>query len=325
MAAGRDVVRCVEKRLSWTFRQPPGEQVAAEGVRGYYIDMRVKASSIQLSEAWPWHRGTHVWVGLTQAGLGAFERYLAGEGEAWLDMARQASDELCSLQVRGGRRDGAWEHAFEYPHTFALRSPWVSAMAQGQAASLLVRTYVETGTEEHADAAARAIRLNSIPSEQGGASALLDGDPFPQEYPTEPASFVLNGGIYAMWGWRDVGLGLGDAQATALYENAIDTLARNIHRWDIGWWSRYDLLDRRISNVASLAYHQLHVHQLGALQRISPRPELSSTLSRFATYSASPVPRGRALLHKVAFRTIYPRVQHVAAREVAPGERRDTP
>ena len=314
MADRKTLARRLEKRFSVTFRQPLGSQIAADATRGYYIDMRVKATSPDPTTAWPWQRGTRPWVGLTQMGLGAFERYLAGEGEQWRAAASQVSDELCQLQVRGGTRDGAWEHTRDYPHTFVLHAPWISAMAQGQAASLLVRTHLETGNQEHAAAALRAVRLSSVLSTEGGASGLLHGRPFPQEYPTDPPSFVLNGGIYAMWGWRDVGLGLADAESARLYDEAVDTLAANIHRYDTGWWSRYDLFERRLTNTASFAYHELHVNQLTAMQQVSPRAELGVVRDRFAGYLASAVCRARALGNKAAFRVVYPRAQHVAAR-----------
>jgi hypothetical protein len=256
-------------------------------------------------------------VGLTQLGLGAYERFLAGEGEAWLTLSLEIADELCVRQVSGGARDGAWEHLLDYPHTFLLKAPWVSAMAQGQGASLLVRAFRETSEERYATAAVRALRLNSVLTKEGGAAALLDGRPFPQEYPTEPASFVLNGGIYALWGWRDVAEGLGDADARSRYDAGGDTLARNVHRWDAGWWSRYDLLDRRPRNLSSLAYHQLHVHQLAALQKTDPRPEIAAVHARFAAYLASPLCRVRALAHKAAFRSRNPRTSHPQRHQAA--------
>ena len=315
----RALGRVVERRLSTTFHQPRGTRVPSSGVGGYYIDLRVKATSVDVLTAWPWERGTRPWVGLTQLGLGAYERYLAGEGESWLGLARDVSDELCRLQVSDGPRDGAWEHALDYPHTFSVRAPWVSAMAQGQAASLLVRTFGETGHDRYADSAVRALRLNSVLVEDGGACALLAGAPFPQEYPTQPASHVLNGGIYAMWGWRDVAEGLGEAGARRSYDAAVETLASNVGRWDAGWWSRYDLVDRRPRNLASLAYHGLHVHQLEALGDTDPRPELARALARFSAYQRSLVRRAGALGHKAAFRLRTPRSSHPDRHEPTAG------
>lgn len=307
----------LEKRLSTTFRQPQGTRVPPSGVAGYYIDLSVKATSVRWAEAWPWERGTRPWVGLTQLGLGGYERFLAREGEAWLGLTLGIADELCRHQVSGGARDGAWEHTLDYPHTFTLKAPWVSAMAQGQAASLLVRAFTETADERYADAAVRALRLNSVLTREGGTAALLDGELFPQEYPTDPASSVLNGAIYALWGWRDAAEGLDDPGARSRYDAGVDTLSRNIHRWDTGWWSRYDLIDRRPCNLASLAYHELHVNQLAAMQQTDARPELGAARARFAAYAASPFRRTRALGHKAAFRSLEPRTSPSQRRQAA--------
>ena len=133
----------------------------------------------------------------------------------WLAGAIGAGDHLLAEQHVGGVHDGAWLHRVEMPHTYELRPPWVSAMAQGEGASLLVRLYMATRDERYSEGARRALAAGRVPSRSGGASALLNGESFPEEYPTEPPSFVLNGAIFALWGSFDVGLGLGNSEASA--------------------------------------------------------------------------------------------------------------
>jgi hypothetical protein len=300
------------KFFSSTFDQPLGSQVGEGSVRGYYIDMRVKAKRPEWPDAWPWEPGTHSWIALAQLGLGAHERWLAAEGEVWLATARGVADMMRENQVEGGARDGAWEHRFDLPHTYELRAPWISAMAQGEGASLLVRLYVATGEERYAEAARRALGPLAVPAEEGGTLAPLDGRPFPQEYPTSPTSHVLNGGMFAMWGWYDVALGLGDAAARTAFDDAVDTLARNLHRWDTGWWSRYDLYPHPFPNLASFAYHQLHAYQLRAMASLAPRPELADTAARFESYERKRASRLRAFANKAAFRLRVPRKRRVS-------------
>ena len=131
----------------------------------------------------------------------------------------------------------------------------------------------------------RALSPLSVPSSEGGACALLDGRPFPEEYPTQPPSFVLNGAIFALWGLRDVAVGLGHAEAGRAFEDGVDALAASIHRWDTGSWSLYDLFPHPVPNVASGAYHALHVAQLEAMVQLAPRPELAAAAD--ATSAAS--------------------------------------
>jgi heparosan-N-sulfate-glucuronate 5-epimerase len=292
------------KFLSSSFGQPLGTELAAGG---YHIDMRVKAKRSDWPGAWPWKPGEQSWIALAQLGLGAHERFVAGEGEEWLATARGVGDMMCDNQVEGGPRDGGWEHAFDLPHTYDLRAPWVSAMAQGEGASLLVRLHAATGEHRYAESARRALRLLGVPTEDGGTSSFIDGRPFPQEYPTSPPSFVLNGGMFAMWGLCDAAQALGDADARSAFDDAVETLALNLHRWDSGWWSLYDLYPHRFANPASFAYHELHIAQLEAMQRVAPRPNFAATAERFVRYESAALARARAFATKAAFRLLVPR------------------
>jgi hypothetical protein len=302
------------KFFSSSFEQPIGAQVGDGAVRGYYIDLRVKAWTSDWPAAWRWPPGEQSWIAFAQLGLGAYERWIAGDGEQWLSLSRKVGEVLVDNQIEGGPRAGAWEHRFDLPHTYELRAPWISAMAQGEGASLLVRLHAATGEERYSEAAMRALGPLAVPSEEGGTMALLDGKPFPQEYPTSPPSFVLNGGLFAMWGWYDVALAFDDADARSAFEDAVDTLARNVHRWDSGWWSLYDLYPHPFANPASFAYHELHIAQLEAMNKIAPRPELAEAAARFARYESSQWKRARAFMTKAAFRLLVPRRRRTASR-----------
>jgi heparosan-N-sulfate-glucuronate 5-epimerase len=199
------------------------------------------------------------------------------------------------------------------PHTYAISPPWLSAMAQGECASLLVRIAAAGGGERYAEAARRALGPMRVAVADGGVRTELRGLPFVEEYPTEPGSYVLNGAIFALWGLRDVGLGLGDAAATAEYEQLTDALASSIGRWDLGFWSRYDLYPHPIPNVASGAYHVLHVTQLKAMQVVSPRPQFAWALERYERYAGSRLCEARAFAQKVVFRLLVPRRRMVQA------------
>ena len=142
---------------------------------------------------------------------------------------------------------------------------------------------------------------------RGRQGTSLGGGPFYEEYPTDPPSLVLNGAIYALWGLRDVGVGLGDSEAGALFGEGVDALAANIDRWDLGYWSRYDLYPHRRVNIASAAYHRLHTDQLTIMGQLAPRPQLEAAADRFRRYAAGPTRRTRAFASKVAFRLAVPR------------------
>jgi hypothetical protein len=293
--------------LSVSFNQPLGERIDPAGVRGYYSDLRVKAKDPR----WPTTdlpppEGT-LKVAIAQWGLGAFEHWLATGEEQWLAAARSACEFFVTTQEREGPLAGGWPHLKAFPHSFELPAGWLSGMAQGEVASLLVRVHGETGEDALAEAALAGLGPLRVPSAEGGVLATLEDGPFFEEYPTQPASMVLNGGIFAIWGVRDVAVGLGDAEAAQLFEAALDTLAAGIDRWDIGYWTRYDLYPHKRVNVASSAYHELHIAQLTAMNAIASRPALAEAEARWRGYQESRLKHARAFASKVAFRLVVPR------------------
>jgi hypothetical protein len=292
-----------------SFFLPLGPAFDPAGVDGYPIDMRVKARS----SSWPppeMAGSMEFYVGVAQYGLGAYERWLAGDGEQWLAAARAAGAHLLSKQ----EPDGSWLHHKAFAHTFPLSPPWRCGMAQGEAASLLVRLHRTTGEDDLATAAKRALEPLSLSRAEGGVRALLDGRPWPEEYPTEPPSFVLNGAMFALWGLHDVGAALADADAARSFEEGVDSLAASLHRYDNGWWSLYSLYPHPVIGVASSFYHDLHITQLRAMDMISTRAEFEPTRTRWAAYASSPSNRRRAFASKAVFRMLVPRNRFLARR-----------
>jgi hypothetical protein len=290
--------------LSITFDQPLGTRISADGVNGYYLDMRVKASSPRWPSADLLPLGKEMHVGVAQWGLGAYEHWLETGREEWLEAARSVCSYLLETQTRSGPLAGGWRQEFPFWHTFELDAGWLSGMAQGEGASLLVRVHSETGEDALAEAALAAMQPLRIPTADGGVQIEVEDGPFFEEYPTAQPSMVLNGAIFALWGVRDVAIGLGDATSAALFEDGLGALARSVDRWDLGYWSRYDLYPHRQVNIASNAYHQLHIDQLAALNAVAPRPELAAAEARFRGYYASRLKRARAFARKVAFRLV---------------------
>jgi hypothetical protein len=290
------------------FTLPVGSQIDPAGVRGYYIDLRVKAEQ----PGWPAPElePDPRFIAVGQWGLGAYERYLHDEGDEWLAAAAAAGREVVESQEEDG---GLPEPALR-PHTFPVEPPWLSAMAQGQCASLLVRLSLETGEQSFATAARQALQPMRRPVSAGGVTAPLGSGWWPEEYPSDPPSYVLNGGIFALWGIRDVAVGLRDEAAAGLFEQGLSALAANIGRWDVGFWSRYDLFPHPLVNVASSSYHVLHVHQLEAMNLIAPTPELVEAERRFRGYLDSPANTRKAFIRKAVFRLVVPRNKLLAGR-----------
>lgn len=293
---------------------PVGPRIRPGEIAGYYIDLRTKLNDINLPHqsnpiTWP-----RLYVATMQWGLACYERFLESGEEEWLTAAQLYTDAILRTQQSEGPRAGGWVHTHTFPHTYLLRPPWLSAMAQGQGASLLVRMFEQTGDERCATAARLALRPMRRDVANGGVRAMLAGGPFPEEYPSSPPSFVLNGGIFALWGFYDVAVGLDDREAREGFEEGVSTLVTNLGRWDTGYWSRYDLYPHPVANVASSFYHDLHIKQLRAMDMIAPQPQLDQTATRWAGYGSRAVDRCRAFAAKATFRVLVPRNAHLARR-----------
>jgi len=154
----------------------------------------------------------------------------------------------------------------------ALDPGWYSAMAQGQAMSLLVRAHARSGRHKYLDAAVRALALFDVRSADGGIVArFMDNYVWYEEYPTIPPCFVLNGFMYALIGLYDVAAtappGEGQLTAMRLYSSGIASLRGMLPLFDTGSGTVYDLRHLTLGgatapNRARWDYHATHVNQL---------------------------------------------------------------
>lgn len=202
-------------------------------------------------------------VATAQHGIKAFNRYFFTEDTRFLDYAVAACERLIELQ----RTDGAWTYSFEFND---LRAGWVSAMAQGQAISLLLRVYQSTSDSRYLDVAERAYDFMMTPVTSGGTlHQFQDGLPFLEEYPGSTYSpYTLNGSIFALWGVRDLALASGRDDIDAKFEALSSALSGHLDDYDTGDWTRYALAPDD-GLLASRLYHNLHVTQARVMAAIT--------------------------------------------------------
>jgi heparosan-N-sulfate-glucuronate 5-epimerase len=251
--------------------QPVGKRFDADHVRGYYLDLSSKTTSATAGAP-----ERLVPAGLAQLALGWWERSLSGEERA---LEAFDSTRRLLLDQASSRGDAlVWPYEVAVPK-YGLRAPWFSAMAQGQIASVFVRAAIHD--EGAADTALRALR----PLLDRTEPFVVDrrGGPVLEEAPTTPPSCVLNGWIYALWGVRDVAVGLGSREAAALFAESLDALLAALEDYDTGWWSRYSLwADGR--DLAKPFYHRIHVAQLEALHALTGIAEFAAVAARWRGY-----------------------------------------
>ncbi|XP_056641918.1 D-glucuronyl C5-epimerase B [Diorhabda sublineata] len=157
-----------------------------------------------------------------------------------------------------------------------LQPGWYSSMSQGHAISVLSRAYYHSGGDiRYLTAALLGLKPFKVSSDLGGVRAsFLDKYPWYEEYPTQPASFVLNGFIYSLLGLYDLMsiAPLEDGrEAEVLFNDGMVSLRRMISLFDMGSVTSYDLRHFTISTAPNLArwdYHATHVNQLLLLSTI---------------------------------------------------------
>lgn len=270
--------------------QPPDGRFNPDVVEAYYLDYSSKTLATTPSAGL-------VPADLAQLALGWWSRHLAGESSAdssFLEICRE-------LERRATREEGKawWPYAVAVPK-YGLRPPWHSAMAQGQIASVFTRAFGLTRDTRYAALARAAVHTLLPPSP---LVSTTPSGPILEEAPSTPASHILNGWIFALWGVRDVSLALDEAAARRLYRSSLSALREMLPRYDVGWWSRYSLFPHALRDLAKPFYHRLHVDQLQIIGRAENLPEFTERAERWRRYDNAPH-RAAAIAQKVAFSAI---------------------
>ncbi len=179
------------------------------------------------------------------------------------DARRRFLDQATHL-VNAQQHDGGYPYPIPLP-AYGAESGWLSGMAQGEAASVLLRAYAETGDKTYIEKGRRALGPLRTDVAHGGAAYIRGGDVFFEEVATKAPCHILNGHLFAAFAvWEYGKFGFGDDEFAMLHEKAVDTLRRWIWRYDAGGWSCYhlgaDAHGRR--HYAPLWYHHFHIAQL---------------------------------------------------------------
>jgi len=106
---------------------------------------------------------------------------------------------------------------------------------------VLVRAYYETDDARYLEAAEAAIRPLLVPIEEGGLQHADETGVWLEEYPTDPPTHVLNGALFTVFGLHDLVRATGDQAAATLLEESVDTIARNLDRYESDGWVLYEL------------------------------------------------------------------------------------
>ena len=83
------------------------------------------------------------------------------------------------------------------------------------------------------------------------------------------------------------------------------TLASNLERYDIGFWSLYEQSGTRLRMVASPFYHQLHIVQLRVMHYLTGNEVFRQYAERWQEYAQRRPNRIAAVCYKSAFKLCY--------------------
>lgn len=191
-------------------------------------------------------------IEIFQYGLGAYDLYLLSEKK---DGAMLRKTVACAeWAIVNQQEDGAWV-------TFSYETPDYpySAMAQGEAISLLLRVYQETKEEKFLLAANKAKDFLLLSFEEGGPTKYDGNDVYLYECPKDP--LILNGWIFSLWGLMDYCKLVDDINAKNVLDRTLATLERKLPDFNLSYWSMYEDGHR----ISSPFYHKLHVAQLNVM------------------------------------------------------------
>lgn len=219
-------------------------------------------------------------------------QYALAHWNTYLETGAEKNREAFMLQARWlvehetsiSNDASGWPFPFSAPD-FLAQAPWLSALTQGNAISVLVRAYQLTGEDTFRRVARCAVNSFELDIRDGGVSTYIGDDGiFFEEVAVYPAAHILNGYLFALFGLYDYVALTKDAQINVLIQGSLVTLHKLIDRFDTGYWSRYDLL---FGHLASKFYHALHITLLEALSRYSGCEHCVKLAKRWAAYRQS--------------------------------------
>ncbi len=208
-------------------------------------------------------------INIAQYGFILHAHYLKNKCEKTLITLKSCVNKLEELKTT---KDNycVWLHK-QYNYRYNIKPPWPSAMAQGELISLYLRAYQLFENESYLDTAKKAYKFLELDVEEGGVKKIDEnGYLWYEEYPSKPSSYVLNGFIYTIFGLYDLFRITNNKSVKKNIDLCINTLKNNIHKYDAGFWSRYDLLKKELVRY----YYQKNVHvpQLEILYKLTNEP-----------------------------------------------------
>lgn len=242
-------------------------------------------------------------INICHYAIGAYEMFLKTNEEKYRLTFLKHADWLCETQETYKGITGVW--VIKYPiYLYGITNDSVSAMTQGMAISTLTRAYKLTKNEKYLSVAENGVKIFSKDVLAGGVFRKISENFICyEEYSTlDRPSCVLNGFVTAILGLYDLSEISQNSVSKKLYNQGINSLIQNIHKWDCKIWSFYDLYNKSENNYSSYFYHKYHIKQLNVLYKLTGKKVFLKYSKKWGKTIKNPLYRLIALSKKILFR-----------------------
>ena len=226
---------------------------------------------------------------------------VAQTGLFYYNIGNEAGFIRCSeaLLENAKQRGKAFVWEYDFPERrFSLQPGWISAMAQGEAISLLTRYILAAGRNDVLETVEGALVPFHRTVEDGGVAGLFpDGTVSLEEYPADFSPNVLNGMMFALIGLYDAVELSGLAEEKRLFDVVSENLASNLQLYDTGFWSLYLL--KPAPFLASVGYHRIHIELTGIMHKLAGNAEFKDSHDKWRRYLSRPEKRIRFAIGKL--------------------------
>lgn len=258
-------------------------------VAGYYNDLTEKVTKDAPDILVPKYfvdTGEEIYfsIGIFQYGIASYDLFLKTGEEIYKKKLLACAD----WAIENQQDDGGF---VTFAHNFP-DAPY-SSMAQGEAASMLVRAHILTKDNRYLTAADKSIGFMLVPLKDGGTTEYTDDDVI--LYESVRCEAVLNGWIFSLWGLYDFVKYTNDPTAGQILDRTLCTLKKKLPGYDNGYWSKYNAGKM----ICSPFYHKLHIAQLRVMYDLFGDQIYNEYADKWEKYQNSFWKRNRAFCKKV--------------------------
>jgi len=246
-------------------------------------------------------------IAISQWALGHYNLWCETENKENYSKFINGADWLVDNLNLNSNNIYVWHHYFNWTYKETLVNPWYSGLAQGQGLSVLVRAYKISQNQKYLESAKKVYQSFLIDTSKGGVSFTdKDNNIWIEEYIMKKSpTHILNGFIWGLWGIYDYWLLTNDISAKNLFDRYVKTISMNIDKYDIGYWSLYELSNLKIKMRASFFYHNLHIVQLQILFNMTGVEDFKNVSEKWNNYLNKKFNVFKATIMKILFKIFY--------------------